>query len=585
MYAESEPSSVLATRIMRAFDNPSPPPRGRTYTDSEYIPVKDAQFPLLDVSVPPSPFRSVNLFERLNQLAAPFDDTSLVSTPPPSTSVPDDTRRTMLDASDMSQHNLISFESCPSSILKNSSLALPVADPTISTPSGPQRNVHDFLSESPERASHSEVHIDGAGDSSSRASGNTIGIHPPASEETRVPGEPLGSHFQRESEDKVDTTPLPHTSESQEPTPPLLSTNTSSSSFRDRSIDSDRTITTKARHTGMRTVAGGDSSSHHKLRSLSPQSADVLTQLLPSSYSGTQKQEASLPSEKVQQSEYSTLSVLNSPTHHPNLTNSTVQRPLVAPTPVWSKNALHGASPTKLIHTLDEVTRTPARRVPIHDAFNNVTPSLKKSAQLAFLEDQAGRFPKVGGDVFSRPDDTPRSPARRVPAMECMSSPSRSTASTFPRARSASVEPRLATATPARSRSVELLSTKITDTAKGKGPKFPRVFMTPKASTKLPYPLIATERLESSSTYPIPEENENEELGGADTNPTTGVVAPSPHKSQLKQPSVGSRIPRIGAKPYTRPRGAISSKNATTSQTPSNHVSVSTSNKREILTS
>ena len=61
----------------------------------------------------------------------------------------------------------------------------------------------------------------------------------------------------------------------------------------------------------------------------------------------------------------------------------------------------------------------------------------------------------MGGDVFSRPDDTPRSLARRVPEMECILSPSHSTASAFPRARSASVEPRLATATPARSCSVD----------------------------------------------------------------------------------------------------------------------------------
>lgn len=543
---------MLATKIMRAFDNPSPPPRGRIYPGSDYIPAKDAQFPLLDVSVPPSPFRSINLFEKLNQLAAPVDDSSLVFTGRPSISVPGDTGRAVLDAGNTSQHDLISFESRPASILQNATSALPIANPSM--------RPNDFLSATPERAFHPEVRVDGAGDSPSPASGSTTTMHTSASEVSCISGEPLEPlPLQRESEDEVNAALLPGTtSRSPEPIPPLLSADMSLFSVGD---GSDRLLSTKARGKGKRTPEGGDSSSHHKLRSLSPQSAGVLTQLLPSLNSATQNQEAPLPTEKVQESEHSTPCVPKPPTLHPNLINSTIQRPLAAPTPIWSKHALRNASPLRLTHTLDESSRTPARRVPIHDAFANITPSLKNSAQFALLEDQTGRFPKVCGDIFWRPDDTPRSPARRVPTAERIPSPSRSTASTcahtFLHARSASVEPRPAIATPARSRSVEPSSTtsRVRNNVEGKGPMFPRVLTTPRASTKLPYPLIATEKSEASSTYPIPEENESEETGGADTNLTTGVLVPSPHKSQLKQPSVGSRIPRIGAKPYARPRG------------------------------
>lgn len=564
MYAPSEPPSVLATKIMRAFDNPSPPPRGRIYPGSDYIPAKDAQFPLLDVSVPPSPFRSINLFERLNQLAAPVHHSSLVLTGRPSTSVPGDTGTAVLDAGNTSQHDLISFESRPASILQNATSALPAVNPSMSTPSAARPDVHDFLSETPERAFDPEVRVDDAGDSPSPASGSTTVTHTSASEVSCISGDPLP--LQRKSEDEVDAALLPGISRSPEPITPLLSADMNSFSVGD---GSDRILSTKARRKGRRTSEEGDSSSHHKLRSLSPQSADVLTQLLPSLNSATQMQETPLPTEKVQESEHSTPCVPKPPIQHPNLTNSTIQRPLAAPTPIWSKHALRNLSPLKFTHTLDESSRTPARRVPIHDAFTNVTPSLKNSAQLALHEDQTGRFPKVRGDIFWRPDDTPRSPARRVPTAERIPSPSRSTASTcartFLRARSASVEPRPAIATPARSRSVEPSSTipRVRDNVDGKGPMFPRVLTTPRASTKLPYPLIATERSEASSTYPIPEENESEETGGVDTNLTTGALAPGIHKSQLKQPSVGSRIPRIGAKPYARPRGVAKASKVT----------------------
>ncbi|KAL4074454.1 hypothetical protein V8B97DRAFT_1689036 [Scleroderma yunnanense] len=548
---QDEPSSVLASKIMRAFDNPSPPPRNHTYPASDYAPGKDGQFPLLSVSVPPSPFRSINLFERLNQLAAPLDDTSHIFTVPPSTLMP--------GTGNTSQHDLISFESLPGPILQSTTSGPPVTNPGTSSVSSPppQTTVHDFLSETPKRP---EVRVDRL---PSPTSESTVDVHAPPTccdhlrSASRVPyisGEP--PPCQQESEDEVDAVLLPGTSRTPEP-------------IGDEPVGSDKT---KARCKGRRPLEESNNSLHHKLKSLSPQSADILTQLLPSSHPATQNQDGPLAIAQVLVPGPSTLRVPSPSPFDNNLTHSTIQRPLVAPTPVRPKGVLHSASPFKFARTLDETSRTPARRVPIHDAFANVTPSIKKTGQLALLEDQSGRFPKVRGDVFSRPVDVSRSPARRVPvpAMECKPSLSRSTASTCThtllRTRSASVEPRPTIPSPSRSRSVEPSPTiaGVTNSAKGKGPMFPRIVMTPKTSTKLPYPLIPAEKSEANSTYPIPEENEGEETGDGVTNLITGVV-PSPHKSQLKQPSVGSRIPRIGAKPYARPRSGTSSASNMTS--------------------
>jgi hypothetical protein len=80
----------------------------------------------------------------------------------------------------------------------------------------------------------------------------------------------------------------------------------------------------------------------------------------------------------------------------------------------------------------------------------------------------------------------------------------------------------------------------------------PRAFPPPSrpvAGPKLPFPLLPARE------PPIPEDTETQDSCTEDTTGPNIAAAPSasPAKSFLRQPITGSRIPRIGAKPYARP--------------------------------
>ncbi|KAG6329837.1 hypothetical protein ID866_9254 [Astraeus odoratus] len=179
------------------------------------------------------------------------------------------------------------------------------------------------------------------------------------------------------------------------------------------------------------------------------------------------------------------------------------------------------------------------------------------------MEDQSAPFSQTRGPIFSRPDGAPRRLAKRVPMVDSVLSPSHaagiSTKSVL-RARSASAEPRPAVPSPSRSRSVEPSPrvARATVSGKAKEPAFPRLYTA--AGVELPYPLVAKEK---SHIGPIPEESEEANVRG--THLHTSVAPATPHKSQLKQPSVTSRIPRIGAKPYARPRPGVTTTSNTAS--------------------
>ncbi|KAI6108962.1 hypothetical protein EV401DRAFT_392972 [Pisolithus croceorrhizus] len=114
---QDEPSSVLASKIMRAFDNPSPPPQRRVHTDTQYTPGRSSRFPLLDASAPPSPFRAINLFEKLNQLAEPLVEGPFATRSPPSHLVLQNT--TQSPDTDTLRPDLTSFKSHSRSTLQN----------------------------------------------------------------------------------------------------------------------------------------------------------------------------------------------------------------------------------------------------------------------------------------------------------------------------------------------------------------------------------------------------------------------------------------------------------------------------------
>ncbi|KAI6039055.1 hypothetical protein EDC04DRAFT_2688871 [Pisolithus marmoratus] len=317
---QDEPSSVLASKIMRAFDNPSPPPQRRVHTCTEYTPGKDGRFPSLDTPAPPSPFRAVNLLERLNQLAEPLAGATFPSPRRPSPL------------------------NCADSVIE------PHSPSTINVQTAP------------------------AGCSTQGSSLTRTLAH----EVSYITGEfPGVSGQQKVGEDGAVIMPGACASQ------PSSSTN-ALDLVGEGSVNKDIVIVMNPRSGSKRKLVAGD-----LLRSLSPQSEGLLTQILPSS---PQQQEASLKSS-------------------------------------LSRDGVH---------------RTPARRVPIYDALVNATPSLQKAARHVLLESQSRHIPNAGGSVFSRPGSLPRSPAKRVPVAGCTPSPIASVEPqpiVPPSVRSRSVEP------------------------------------------------------------------------------------------------------------------------------------------------
>lgn len=320
-----------------------------------------------------------------------------------------------------------------------------------------------------------------------------------------------------------------------------------------------------------------------KLGSLSPMSSAVLTQLLPkpagdsASRSNTpQPPETDTgPSEPVPPPAPST-----PPPHAINLvfpkvgavdgTATDLQRPKspLRPFP---------ASPFKL----EEVARTPARRVPISQAIADGTYSTQKIPAL-FSASRPTAIP--GTPVFRRTalDDPLRSPARRVPMSEAVpvppSSPDKGKNVFRPlspmrmasreRQRSGSAEPKPQPGRKERGASAEPTTR---PPALGRRPVFQKPASIEgvasgssllKPRTALPFPLGQSQRLHPA----IPE---TDEPGPSAVRPPVALpctaapaVSPAKGVSSLRQPSAGSgsKIPRIGAKPYGRPKTATQSR-------------------------
>ncbi|KIK31228.1 hypothetical protein PISMIDRAFT_20616 [Pisolithus microcarpus 441] len=515
---QDEPSSVLASKIMRAFDNPSPPPQRRVHTDIQYTPGRNSRFPLLDASAPPSPFRAINLFEKLNQLAEPLVEGPTASPTHPSSLVPENT--TQAPHADALQPDLISFKSCSKSTLQNT--VLECTHGVIEPHSPSTINVQTV-----------PVECSIQGPSLTRSS---------AQEVSYITEEPPGvSGRQKDCDGEACAS---QSSSSEIPSLPIAgngSTTAVVDSLGEGSVDDDKVVVTNPKSGSKRklVVAGNHNKlCQHRLGSLSPQSEGLLTQLL----SPSRQQQVPSALEREQEP-----IPFNPSTHRLTLTTS--------PTPPCSATAQEVS--LKSGRCEDGVHRTPARRVPIYDALANATPSLQKAARRALLESQSRRIPNTGGPVFSRPENLSHSPAKRVPVAGCIPSPSRPiTGSTMPivlRARSASVEPHPTIPSSVRSRSVEPtpVSTRTCGDGTSKKPTFPpRTISRP--TPPLPFPLVPQAKADPGSTYPIPEENETVDTTAPDA--ATRVSPVSSDKSHLRQRSVASRIPRMNAKPYARPQ-------------------------------
>ena len=250
------------------------------------------------------------------------------------------------------------------------------------------------------------------------------------------------------------------------------------------------------------------------------------------------------------------------------------------------RSPLRPFSPSKF----GEGSHTPARRVPIAQAVAEGTYSLNK-LPAAFSAPRPAVVP--GSPVFKRValDDPLRSPAKRVPINEAVSVPPPSPGKTLskgkgkvtphslssvrasslpPRERSTSVEPKPlrkrergpsaepASRPPALSRRPPFRKPASSDGILGSAAK---------PHSALPFPCVPGQQLcvpsipegdESalSPTYPAPGV-----AGGTGSRSIPAATAsPAKQGSTLRQPSAGSgsKIPRMGTKPYARSRSATS---------------------------
>lgn len=340
---------------------------------------------------------------------------------------------------------------------------------------------------------------------------------------------------------------------------------------------------------------------HRELGSLSPMSAAVLTQLLPKP-SGDSASRSTTPQPPQDDSvpHPDAAPAVSAPATPPLQTPAFVF-PKVSQSDVLGdasrpKSPLRPFSPSRFA----EGSRTPARRVPIAQAIADGTYSAHK-LPAAFGAVRPPNQP--GSPVFKKLalDDPARSPAKRVLMNEAVlvppPSPEKSvdkgkgrattirpqstvrSSSVPPRERTASAEPPSTLSRRERGASAEPSARPV---ALGRRPFFQKPASSDGVSTSsmqtrttLPYPLRQQQR--SHPTIPEAEEPGTSAVRPAAPGASTvangaaqTLASPAKAGSSLRQPSagVGSRIPRIGAKPYarTKPVGAAPSKLPTPSK-------------------
>ncbi|KAI0374819.1 hypothetical protein BV20DRAFT_1118056 [Pilatotrama ljubarskyi] len=318
------------------------------------------------------------------------------------------------------------------------------------------------------------------------------------------------------------------------------------------------------------------------LGSLSPLSAAVLTQLLPKAADESASRSTTPQPPENSQAAPSEPAFAPAPSTPPNQTTKLIF-PKVGPQADGEVAEIQRprsplrpfpASPFKL----DDTLRTPARRVPLAQAIAEGTYSTHKIPAL-FSASRPTNAPS--SPVFKRQalDDPTRSPAKRIPMSEALLVPppspdkgkavARPTSPIRPQARerqrSGSAEPRPLLGRKERGSSAEP-TTRVP--ALGRRPVFQKPASSEglasssalvKPRTVLPFPLAQSQRLHPA----IPE---SDEPGPSTMRPhatTAGAgpgaqakVSPAKAGSSLRQPSAsaGSKIPRIGAKPYARPK-------------------------------
>lgn len=581
---------MLANRILRAHDNPSPPPQDVAHHVIDYITGKGDQFPSQDVSAPPSPFRPINLLERLNQSSDP-----LFGPPHSLSSSGSGDRPDASDSSILPPRGFPPSEPCSPSFtpvpMKGAAhedlvpIGMFPSSPTQYTVDGLPSRPSQHVCEPPDFADDAGVNlpsqpaaglygqqmtmINSIDSEASRSSSTHVvdslsnSVVPSASAVCFWGSFPSsGRQSYREASPIVPNATTLSSSPSNGDGKALPATEMTVDGGQDKDKDllslanNDLSVSKEEQET--KYAKDFDANLHQRLDSLSLHSVNVLLE--------SNEQEV-LPAEPtcIKHPPATPPQTPRPSLMYPDISGSTVQRPVVAPTPVReNNNARKFTSPAKFSSEVNDVCRTPARRVPIETVLARGTSSLQRTVQLSTGSDpsQLGRFPTTRTLIFTRPalDDPSRSPAKRVPVTDLPASPPRenqtqSSPTRFSlRTGSASVEPRPLGSVVARSQSAEPCPTisKSGNDERSKEPVFPKAPMPPIPRTKLPFPLLPVQKPGSDLPPSIPEEREGSATGNTEAGVMLGRLSQDT-MSQLRQPSANSRIPRIGNKPYARP--------------------------------
>ncbi|EIW85204.1 hypothetical protein CONPUDRAFT_150038 [Coniophora puteana RWD-64-598 SS2] len=546
---QDEPSSSLARRILRAHDNPSPPP---------HLLPDNVRSPLRALSASPDPvkpFQGIDLLHTLPQAEGdgPAETSKELESSPCNVSQPDlisfDSCSTPIPGPPMDDDKSLVSRTQPPQASTETIDDLLLGSPTVLPPSPNTFTEGDIPKTPPAIPARSHQC-----ESSSSATQLDGFLAPLSRFVTSVANEGAPSpdpHALPRRSSRKSTSPLkrPLLDESNTPSTANAPSREGSPTDDKMLIPSDSEPT---RVTGLQVKNIVSESDHRpkgtstpvtnfqrELGSLSPTSQSLLASLLPSASSNG-------PSLSHQDTDIRPLPPTAAP-DQPDPKAQPPQSPLSRLTPVFrpptspqrlSTPSRLPPSPLKFSFTRDDVTRTPARRVPIQEALAQGMPSVQKPTKL-----------------FSRTalDDPSRTPAKRIPIIDLDPSPDAPSFhdKTPARARSASVEPKPSDQGHPRSRSVE--PSPLTNRKKDKM----LICSTTRRDSKLPFPLIAS--LPNGLHPPIPEEVETsdqtlpEDLASS-SKPTR---LSSPAKSSLKQPTVSSRIPRMDIKPYAKPKAKV----------------------------
>ncbi|THH11580.1 hypothetical protein EW146_g7984 [Bondarzewia mesenterica] len=615
---EAEPCSALAERVSRAHDNPSPPPQMLQFLDED-APDDSPPPRLIDISdtyeanpaamvghpqalpfEPCSPFcsplpdtlpsvvspfsiqQTTALLDSSQQDLILFDPISSItpSTPPRQTSsLTADTEdqdaqvvvellapeEATVDPSEPPQYiNLLS----PSPLRRSASLSPAIEVPCTPSPASPESNLQpedkhpkdeelvesgeqvlDSIPQtpqdtSPDEATHGQPSISPTIPSITFQLPPSRSCSPDALNASQNPrSSPRPRRSPRLSQDNTITSPVPALEGAQ--SQPWTSDTNSAPGPSRRS---------KARNDKSKRAAN---SKRRELGSLSPTSADVLSNILAGGFDSNSAVDGrSTPPTPLVFSDNFVLpsTPLQQPSPQLNQKSAIrdVQRPPSAISPL-SPSKSSSLSPARATSPLDDPLRSP-RRIPIAQAIAEGSLSPDKIPRRPFLNgnNMGSEIGLFGRPVFTRlkADDPIRSP-RRVLIGDKTAAPSPARAgstSPFKAARAGSAEPQTLRKEPF---SFKPPSRALSDSELS-SPSKPR--------NALPFP-VRSRAQNSGSKLPdsIPEETEaqasSNDAPTAIAGPSvTATATASPAKSSLRQPSsVTSRIPRIGAKPYARP--------------------------------